>query len=321
MQTVCWGLVGAGDIAEKRVAPALRDLPDCRLAGVCRKQSDRVKEFAERFGAEASYLHFEDLLNDDAIDAVYMATPVHLHAPMTIAAARAGKHVLCEKPMALNVAQCDEMIAAAAENHIKLGFAYYRHFYPMVVRIRELLNQGVVGQPILAQANAFEFFNPAPGQRRAWLLEKRQSGGGPMFDFGCHRIEVFHHLFGELQETTGLLDTLAFAREVEDTATAVFRCATGTIAVLSVTHAAVCPRDTLDIFGTEGSLHVPRLNGHRLEVLSGGRSWTEEHPTHPNVHQPMIERFSRSIIEDTPPEVGADIARAVNVALAALGST
>ena len=100
------------------------------------------------------------MIADEEVDAVYIATPVHLHAAQAIAAARAGKHVLCEKPMAMNVAECDEMIAACSENGVRLGVAYYRHFYPVIDRIRSLLASGEIGTPILAQMNAFEWFDP-----------------------------------------------------------------------------------------------------------------------------------------------------------------
>jgi predicted dehydrogenase len=136
---------------------------------------------------------------DYEIDAIYVATPVNLHAEQTIAAAERGKHVLCEKPMALTVAECDRMIAACRDNNVKLGVAYYRHFYPAVRRVKELIDSGELGVPVVAQINAFEWFDPSPSDPRAWLINKRLSGGGPMFDFGCHRIELSLDIFGDVE--------------------------------------------------------------------------------------------------------------------------
>ena len=210
--TIRWGLIGAGDIARKRVAPALRDSPSCELVAVSRARAELAEEFARAFGARTWYPRWQDLLADPSIDAVYIATPVNLHAEQAIAAAEAGKHVLCEKPMAMDVAECDRMIAAARAHAVALGVAYYRHFYPAVLRVKELLASGELGRPVIAQINAFERFNPAPGEPRYWFVQKAQAGGGPMFDFGCHRIEVLMHLLGGVTEVRGLVANVVFER-------------------------------------------------------------------------------------------------------------
>src|SRR5262245_65615322 len=105
-----WGLIGCGDISRKRVAPALRDCSECELVAVNRARPELAQEFAGEFGAKRWYNDWRELIGDHEIDAVYIATPVYLHAEQTIAAAEAGKHVLCEKPMAMNVAEWDRMI-------------------------------------------------------------------------------------------------------------------------------------------------------------------------------------------------------------------
>src|SRR5260370_660883 len=182
MKRLRWGLIGCGDIARKRIAPALRDLADCDFVAVSRGRPELAESFAREFGARKWYSAWPELLLDQEIDAVYVATPVYLHAAQTIAAAEAGKHVLCEKPLAMNVSECDRMIAACRANNVKLGVAYYRHFYPAIKRAREIVHAGEIGVPVLAQINAFESFNPQTDHPRYWLVEKDQSGGGPMFD-------------------------------------------------------------------------------------------------------------------------------------------
>ena len=154
MKQLGWGLIGCGDIAQKRVAPAIRDLASCELIAVNRAQSELAASFAKQFGARKWYLDWKKLLRDEEIDAVYIATPVHLHAAQTIAAAEAGKHVLCEKPMAMNVRECDQMMEACRSNKVKLGIAYYRHFYPVVERIKAIIKSGEIGTSVLAQINA-----------------------------------------------------------------------------------------------------------------------------------------------------------------------
>lgn len=298
-----WGLIGCGDISRKRVAPALRDLDNCELIAVSRADAARAESFADEFGAKRWHADWRDLLREAEIDAVYIATPVHLHAEQAIAAAETGKHVLCEKPMALNVAECERMNAAANDNGVLLGVAYYRHFYPVVERVREILASGEIGMPVVAQLNAFERFEPAPESPRRWLLDRHHSGGGPMFDFGCHRIEVLCNLFGDVKAVKGLTSNVLFDREVEDTAVALICFESGVQGVISVTHAAREPQDTLEIFGSEGSVRIDVLNEGHLRIKSKDGERVESHPPHTNVHLPLIEDFARAVIEGRKPRV------------------
>ncbi len=315
MRKVGWGLIGCGDIARKRVAPALRDLENCELVAVSRADAARAEEFAREFGAGRWHADWRQLVEDPEVEAVYVATPVHLHAEQSIAAAEAGKHVLCEKPMALTVAECASMNAAAEANGVRLGVAYYRRFYPAVERVRELLGAGEIGTPVVAQMNAFERFEPGPEHPRRWLVEKGRSGGGPMFDFGCHRIEVLLNLLGRAVEVKGMTGNVVFEREVEDTACALVRFEGGAQAVVTVTHAAREPQDTLEIFGDAGSVRADVLNEGRLRIRTARGEREEFHPPHANLHQPLIDDFARAVVEGRPPRVDGADGRAVSEVL------
>ena len=304
-------MIGCGDIARKRVAPALRDSPLCELVAVSRTNAELVESFANEFNARRWYTDWRELLLDREIDAVYIATPVHLHAEQTIASAEAGKHVLCEKPMALNVAECDRMIDACRANHVRLGIAYYRHFYPVVRHMKELIDSDELGVPIVAQINAFEWFDPKPADARSWLIKKEFSGGGPMFDFGCHRIEVLLDLFGPITCVKATLANTLFDREVEDFATAVFQFERGMRGILTVSHAAHEPQDTFDLYCSRGSIHIPVLNQGTMRVLSGNGERTETHPNAKNIHQPLIEDFASAVLDHREPIVTGEIGRAV----------
>jgi len=311
MSVVRFGLIGCGDIAQKRVAPALRDSPLCELLAVSRAHAQFAESFAKQFGARRWYADWRELLLDEEINAVYVATPVHLHSEQVIAAAESGKHVLCEKPMALNPSECDRMIAACEHSGVTLEVAYYRHFYPVVRRIREIIDSGEIGTPVIAQVNAFEWFDPDPTHPRAWLLDKKQSGGGPMFDFGCHRIEVLLDLFGSVSEVEAITANNFFQRDVEDVATAILKFEQGTVATLSVAHCAREPQDTLEVFGSNGSLHVSVLNEGSLRVIAETGERTESHPPAVNLHQPLIEDFAQAVLDGRPPVVTGEIGRAV----------
>ena len=311
MAKVRWGLIGCGDISRRRVAPALRDSPLCELVAVSRAKAELAESFAKEFGARRWCADWHDFLMDYEIDAIYIATPVHLHAEQAIAAAERGKHVLCEKPMALNVAECDRMIDACRTNDVKLGVAYYRHFYPVVRRVKELIDSGELGVPIVVQVNAFEWFNPEPTAARSWLLKKELAGGGPMFDFGCHRIEVLLDLLGDISDVKSTLANVFFNREVEDTATAMFRFERGTCGTLTVSHAAREPQDSFDLFCTEGSIHIPVLNEGTMRVLTKDGERIETHPNHNNIHQPLIEDFAMAVLERREPIVTGEVGRQV----------
>ncbi len=307
-----WGVIGVGDIVRKRVAPALRESPDSELVAISRARGDLCESLAKEIGARKWHRHWQALVDDAEIDAVYVATPPHVHAEQTIAAAGHGKHVLCEKPMAMNVAECERMIAACRATGVTLGVAYYRRFYPVVARVRAILASGDIGQPVWAQMNAFERFNPEPDHPRRWLLNRAIAGGGPMMDFGCHRIEVLLHLFGEVQRSTSLVANVAFEREVEDTAALLLQFrGGGPCASIVVTHAAAERQDTLHVFGTRGSLQCDDLNSGTLRVRVDGVDRLESHPPAANVHRPLIDDFVAAVLAKHDAAVDGSMGRAV----------
>ena len=199
---------------------------------------------------------------------------------------------------------------------MRLGVAYYRRLYPVIARLRELVASGEIGEPVLAQVQAFEPFDPAPDHPRAWLLRRSESGGGPMIDFGCHRLEMLLDLLGPVAEVHGFPDNVRYReREVEDTCVAHLRFRSGALAVLAVTHAASESRDTLEIFGTRGSAHVGVLNRGDLRVVTAAGTREERHPPPANLHQPLVCDFVAAVRERRDPavsgEVGLDVARVV----------
>jgi predicted dehydrogenase len=286
---------------------------------VARARADRAAEFAQRHGARRWYADWREVLGDRDVDAVYLATPVRLHAEQAVAAAEAGKHVLCEKPMALDVAACERMVAAAREHGVQLGVAYYRHHYPVVARLREMIASGEIGRPVLVQVQAFELFDPPPGDARAWLLKKSESGGGPMMDFGCHRIEVLLDVLGPVVEVRGMPANVRFRdREVEDTCVAHLRFRSGAEAVLAVTHAAQESRDSVQLFASGGSAHVDVLNRGHLRIVTADGVREERHLPHANLHQPLVEDFVAAVRGGRSPAVTGEIGLEVNRVLAAI---
>jgi predicted dehydrogenase len=311
MNKMRWGLIGAGDIVRKRIVPALAESKLCELVAVCRWNAAKAEEFAREFDIPAWYSDHREMLSAGDIDAVYIASPVYLHAEHTKDAARAGKHVLCEKPLALDTAECDEMIAACKENGVTLGVAYYRRFYPVVERIRKALRDGEIGKAVFVQVNTFEAFNPGPDHPRRWFIEKAKSGGGPMMDFGCHRIEILLDLFGSVNSVESINANVIFDREVEDTSSALLRFDCGPCASLTVTHAAKASLDSFDIYGTEGTIRIGSLNSGMISIENAAGNAAESHPPSSNFHSPLIEDFAESVMNGREPRVTGETGREV----------
>jgi predicted dehydrogenase len=303
MPVLRWGLIGCGDIAQKRVAPALRDLDNCRLVAVSRAQHDLAERFARQFGAGRWYRDWQDLLKDEEIDAVYIATPPHLHAEQTIAAAEAGKHVICEKPMAMDARECRRMIAASRSAGVRLSVAYYRRFYPVVNRIKQILESGEIGKVVLAEIRAFENFRPEAKDPRSWMIRKNQGGGGPLMDFGCHRIEVLLNILGEVSRVWGSQGSLVTDWDVEDTSVSILEFQNETRGLLAVSRAIEEPRDMLDIYGSAGSIHVPVLNAGSMTVFTPAGDRREDHPPHQNLHLPYIDAVAQAFLQNREPPV------------------
>ena len=286
-----WLVIGIGDITTKRVLPAVLSEPRSRLVGIVTRDTAK----AERYGVPA-WSDLTAALTESGCDAVYVATPVFLHAPQTIEALRAGKHVLCEKPMALNYDEAGSMVLAAAETGRILGIAYYRRLYAKVQRVRQLLENGVIGRPVFAEATSHDWFLPTGGFR-SWIADPRKSGGGPLRDIASHRIDLMNYLFGQPMRATGHLSTLVHTIEVEDNATVMIEYDSGVRGVVDVRWHSRVPRDEFRIRGTEGELDLSPLNSAALVYPNG----VEEVPAPANLHYPCIEDFVTAALEGGVP--------------------
>ena len=293
-----WLVAGVGDISRKRVLPAILSEPRSSLSGIV----TRTPAKAEPYGV-ASWPEFHQAIAECHADAVYIATPVFLHAPQTIAALRAGLHVLCEKPMALDYAEARDMERAARETKRTFGIAYYRRMYPKVDRARHLIAEGAIGRPVFAEATSHDDFNPLGGDR-AWLTDPVKAGGGPLRDIASHRIDLFNYLFGEPVRVSAHLSTLVHAFDVEDNASVLIEYAGGVRGFVDVRWHARPARDEFRIRGTAGEIDLTPLNGPEL-VYPGGR---ESHPAHRNIHYPCIEDFVTAVDEGRPPRSSGETA-------------
>jgi 1,5-anhydro-D-fructose reductase (1,5-anhydro-D-mannitol-forming) len=290
-QTVNWLVIGIGDITRKRVLPAILAEPRSKLYALLTRDPKK----AEAYSGVVVYTDLAEALRDPLIDAVYVASPVALHAEHTIASLRVGKHVLCEKPVALNFEQAESMAAVAREAGRVVGVAYYRRLYPKLMRAKQLVAEGAIGKPVLVEA-IYHGWLESPD--RGWLKDPALAGGGPLYDVGSHRIDACNFLFGRPLRATGLMSNALHDLAVEDSATVLIGYAAGVHAVVDVRWNSRIARDQFRIVGVEGEISLDPLNGPPLRMLQSDGTLTEEElPTVDNVHYPAVENFVGAVLD------------------------
>jgi predicted dehydrogenase len=299
---VRWGLVGCGDIAEKRVVAALQSAKNSELIACARKQPEKLADFQKRHGISKGYVDPSELLADPEIDAVYLATPVFLHRLHTIEAAERGKHVLCEKPMAMDSHECEQMVRVCRSRGVKLGIAYYRRFYPVIGKIARLLEEKALGKIVLVRTTLVEHTELARSAPAAWRFVPEQGGGGLLMDMASHRIDVLCMLFGRPVSISALTHTRQLEIPVEDTGSLLIEFEGAIHAVAFASHCIHQSMDEFEIYGTDGHLRVSPLNGSKLRVVTD-RSEVFDLPKADNVHLPLIEDFNQAIRENRDPRV------------------
>lgn len=272
--------------------PAILAEPRSELYGVVSRSREKGLNHSPRVWSSV-----EEALTDSNIDAVYVATPVALHAQQSIAALRAGKHVLCEKPVGMNFAEAEQMAREAERSARTLGVAYYRRMYPKVRRAKALIDAGAIGRPVFAELAMHTWFDPVDGFR-GWLVDPALAGGGPLYDIGSHRIDLLNYWFGRPVRATGLLSQVLHRRDVEDAATVLIDYENGARGQVDVRWHSRVERDECRIIGTDGALELTPLSAPEIRSPLGEESL----PAHPNIHYPCIENFVSAALDGQPLE-------------------
>jgi len=226
---VRWGILSTANIGVRKVIPATQKAERCEVVAIASRDGERAARTAAELGIPRAHEGYEALLADPDVDAVYIPLPNSEHAAWTIAAARAGKHVLCEKPLAMTAAEAEEMVRACANEGVLLMEAFMYRLHPSWESVRELVASGRIGR-LRAVQSWFSFFNDDPGNIR----NVPELGGGALYDIGCYCINLSRMLFGS--EPTGIeawvtrdatgTDVLTSAILAFDDAVAAFTCST-----------------------------------------------------------------------------------------------
>ena len=228
-----WLLIGTGDIARKRVLPALRQAPGCRVVAVCGRTDAAARAFADEFGIDRSFDCVETALSDSYARATYIATPVDLHVPLTIAALKAGLDVLVEKPLGLDAGECAAAVACARAHPAVAGCAYYRRCSARYQHARETIARGELGRIVFVRMAYSSWFDPVPDGPGHWRVVKARSAGGPLADVGSHMFDLLIGLFGLPRTVFARAESTVHRYAVEDSAVVVMELACGAQAVAS----------------------------------------------------------------------------------------
>jgi 1,5-anhydro-D-fructose reductase (1,5-anhydro-D-mannitol-forming) len=320
LSTVRWGILGCGDVAEKKSGPALYKAEHSELVAVMRRDRAKAEDFAQRHGAKRAYDSVEDLLTDTEVDAIYIATPPYLHEEQTIAVAKAGKHVLVEKPMARDAAECDRMIAACRDAGVHLHVAYYRRFYPKFVEAKKLLDSGAIGQVLGAR---LLMCSNSPGG--GWRVDPGVSGGGHFLDVAAHRLDMMLYLLGDVAEVTGFAENRVGSHTAENDVVMAMRLASGVLVSAGFHYQTHPGRDVFEIYGTGGTLALDPFDAETFFLRKGVPQKEEQaftYPTPSPVHLPFIQTLVNFYRGDTstPHVTGEEGAKATRLMDAALQS-
>lgn len=292
MKTIGFGIIGCGDVTEKKSGPAFQKAEGSRLVAVMRRDPVKLADYARRHGVQKYSTDYLDLLDDPEIGAIYIATPPSMHHFYTLEAARHGKDVYVEKPMATTVKECREMIDACKAHGVRLFVAYYRRGQEKFRYVKSLLETGGIGE---IRSFQYMYACPVPAFRpeRAWLLSKREAGGGLLYDIGSHMVDTLRFILGEVDMAAGISANRSGAHDVNDVTSGFIRFENGVQGALQFSFHAGERRDEAVIYGSEGSVRFSIMDMEPVMVTRGGRSESIPFAPLEHVQEPWIRRMVR----------------------------
>jgi predicted dehydrogenase len=295
-ETICWGIIGCGDVTEVKSGPAFNKVPGSSLVAVMRRDGAKAKDYAERHGVPKWYDDASKLINDPDINAIYVATPPGSHEEYAIAALKAGKPVYVEKPMSVGTASCLRMQETAAAVNGKLTIAHYRRALPIFLQIKELIHNGTIGDlrtvrlSMLQQDKSSIIANTATN----WRVDPAVAGAGLFYDLAPHQLDIIIYFLGAPLEAYGVSANNANLYQAEDVVTGVMRLPNNILfnGQWCFTVHETAQEDLVEIVGSKGKISFP-VFGHTVTVRTadGENVLRFQPPAH--IQQPMIEKVVR----------------------------
>jgi predicted dehydrogenase len=305
---VKWGIIGCGDVTEVKSGPAFRKVENSDLIAVMRRNGEKAADYAKRHNVPKWYDDAEKLINDPDVNAIYVATPPDTHAEYAIKSMKAGKPVYVEKPMAMNTAECQQMIDVSKQTGMPLFVAYYRRAQPYFVKIKQLIEMPAIGEIkminlILHLPAKPEELVDAPG----WRVDPAISGGGHFHDLASHQIDYLEYAFGSIKEVHGLSVNQTGLYPADDAVAAAFQFESGVVGTGSwcFTIPEKQESDVTEIIGTKGRISFSFFSNNVIHVETETMVENFEIAKPEHVHQPLVELVVRDLRgEDTCPSTG-----------------
>ncbi len=317
-----WGVIGCGGIADRRTLPGMMLAKNAELSAVMDVDPALAAAIGKKYGAKHAFATVDELLALDELDAVYIASPVFCHREQVIAAARAGKHVLCEKPLALTAAESEEIAAECVRNGVKLGAGLMMRFHAYHQEMKRLVEDGRLGQIVTMRAQLTCWYPEIPGN---WRQDRKRSGGGALMDMGIHCIDLLQYITNSRAvEVAAFTGNETFKYSADDSASVIMKMDNGATAYVdanfNIPDAAA--RCRLEIYGTRGSIlaegTISQVEGGRVDVLisddslgyDAAQNRVDVAPlpldvTFGNMYAKELEGFGEAVINDITPPVSA----------------
>jgi 1,5-anhydro-D-fructose reductase (1,5-anhydro-D-mannitol-forming) len=291
---VRWGVIGASGVAHRRGMPAINMAENNELQALMVRDLERAKKLADEHGAKSYYDSVDAILSDPQVDAVHIATPVYLHCEHVINAAEHGKHVLCEKPMAMNVDECKLMIDACDNNDVQLQICFLLRFHSCFQEIKNIISGGELGDIVEIRVALLKAYEIEEGK---WRREPDKSGGGVLMDMGAHGIDLLSYMLGDASEIAMFAGTHVKKWEIEETATVIMKMKNGANAIVDVSFVVPHSESTLEVYGTKGSIIAYNGQGYQEYNVRTCINQTikEEFKPSENLYKNLFVNFSRCL--------------------------
>eukprot|EP01103_Thecamoeba_quadrilineata_P007827 TRINITY_DN17648_c0_g1_i1.p1 TRINITY_DN17648_c0_g1~~TRINITY_DN17648_c0_g1_i1.p1 ORF type:complete len:334 (+),score=62.11 TRINITY_DN17648_c0_g1_i1:27-1028(+) len=321
LEHIKWGMIGCGDVTEIKSGPAFRKVPQSSLVAVMRRDPEKAADYAKRHNVPKWYTDADALINDPDINAIYIATPPNSHADYAIRAMKAGKPTYVEKPMAINSTECELMNQVSRETGVPLFVAFYRRSLPYFLRVKELIDQKVIGdiRYVKVELNSY-FYQPPTGspnyETENWRVDPKISGGGYFHDLAAHQFDFLEFCFGPIKSAHGFSRNQAGSYNADDIVVANYEFESGILGTGNWCWTVNKEQrlEQTQLIGSRGKITFNFFSGFviRVETPAGTEEMTAPFPEH--VQQPLIQQIVAELRgEGKSPSTGESGARASKI--------
>lgn len=299
IQDVNWGIIGCGNVTELKSGPAFNKVEHSKLVAVMRRNAEKAADYASRHGVPKWHSDATELINDPEVNAVYIATPPDTHASYAIQAMKSGKPVYVEKPMARNYQECQDMIRVSEETGVPLFVAYYRRSLPAFLKVKELIDDGIIGKPLTVNVRLHKSVpeRDLKPETQFWHVNPEIAGAGYFYDLASHQFDYLDFVFGPITEVHGIAQNRAAYYPAEDTVSAAFAFGSGVTGTGS--WCFVVPKgseeDIIEITGTKGKLSFSSFQHGDVKLTSpeGTVSFSFQNPE--NIQHHLIRQVVQEL--------------------------